>query len=184
MAKQDNTEEKQDEFEDVKHSASDDFAPHAGTDEGGPEQELAKLKEDYKDLENRFKRALADYQNLEKRVQEGRAELAAWATSNLVQKLLPVMDHFDKAMSGASDEEKKSGWFKGVEISVQQLRVVLKDEGLELIEADGQFDPTLHEAVDTRDGEHDKIIEVVEKGYRLGGKVVKPVRVVVGRKEK
>jgi molecular chaperone GrpE len=170
-------------LEDVNQEFSDDMAAHPAEDgKSDLEKELERVKADYQDLENRFKRALADYQNLEKRVAEGRAELASWASSNLVHKLLPVMNHFERAMEGVSDEERKSGWFKGVEMSVQQLRQVLKDEGLEQIEADGQFDPTLHEAVDTKEGEHDKILEVVERGYRLAGKVVKPTRVIVGRK--
>ncbi len=64
-----------------------------------------------------------------------------------------------------------------------QLRQVLKDQGLEEIETDGDCDPGSHEAVDTRDGEDGKIIEVVEKGYKLNGKILKPARVVVGKKE-
>lgn len=184
MADDKNDQKKQPEEvkEELKESVSDDMAPHAApmADEGN--NELEELKQKYQDLENKYRRALADYQNLEKRVAEGRSELASWATSELVKKMLPVMDHFDKALAGVTQEEQKSGWFKGVKMTVQQLQQVLKDEGLEQIEADGQFDPALHEAVDTREGEHDKIIEVVERGYRLGGKVVKPARVVVGRK--
>src|SRR5688500_1401870 len=119
MVKQDDNEKKiEEEIDDLKHDVSDDVAPHADEGKGELEIELEKVKSDYQDLENRLKRALADYQNLEKRVSEGRAELASWATSSLVQKLLPVMDHFDKALAGVTDEEKKSGWFKGVEMSV------------------------------------------------------------------
>lgn len=147
-------------------------------------QELEKVKEEQANMENQLKRAVADYHNLEKRVAEGRQELANWATSELVVKILPVMDNLEKAVEGASEEDRKSGWFKGVEMSVKQLREMLKNEGLEQIdiEADGPFDPVLHEAVDTREGEDGTILEVVEKGYNLNGKVVRPAKVVVGRK--
>ena len=64
-----------------------------------------------------------------------------------------------------------------------QLRQVLSNQGLEEIETDGQFNPGLHEAVDTKIGEDGKILEVVEKGYKLNGKILKPARVVVGKKE-
>ncbi len=146
-------------------------------------EEFEKLKVDFENLQNQLKRAVADYQNLEKRVAEGRSEFTSWATTELVKKLLGVMSHFDMALSGATEQDRLSGWFKGVELAVGQLRQVLRDEGLEQIETDGQFDPALHEAVDTRDGENDKILEVVERGYKLNGKIIKPARVVVGRKE-
>ncbi len=133
-------------------------------------------------LEDQLKRAVADYQNLEKRVAEGRSELSAWTTAQVLQKILPVVDHLDKALAGAADTEFDSGWFKGVKMAVSELKHVLKGEGLDEIVADGQFDPNLHEAIDMRDGEHDKILEVVETGYRVGNKVLRPAKVVVGRK--
>ncbi|MBI2593712.1 nucleotide exchange factor GrpE [Candidatus Daviesbacteria bacterium] len=148
--------------------------------------ELEKVKSEQLLLDNQLKRAVADYQNLEKRVAEGRSELTNWATTGLIKKLLTVLDHFEKVVDLGrpvlSEEDKSKEWFRGVELATQQLQQVLKDEGLEEIAADGQFDPTLHEAVDTREGEHDRILEVVEKGYNLNGKVLKPAKVVVGKK--
>jgi molecular chaperone GrpE len=142
-----------------------------------------QLKEDFDNLQNQLRRAVADYQNLEKRVAEGRQEFANWANTELIKKLLQVLDYYEKALSGVSEEEKKtSGWVKGVELATQQFKNVLLQEGLDEIEVDGQFDPSLHEAVDTRDGKDGEILEVVEKGYNLNGKVLKPVKVVVGRK--
>ncbi len=145
-------------------------------------EDFDKLQLDLDGLTNQLKRAVADYQNLEKRVAEGRSELSNWATSELIKKLLPGLEHVDKALTGAGEGDRGSGWFRGVELAAQQLRAVLKDEGLEEIVTDGQFDPTLHEAVDSREGEEDKILDVAEKGYTLNGKVLKPARVVVGKK--
>jgi molecular chaperone GrpE len=145
--------------------------------------ELQKLQEDFETVDAQFKRALADYQNLEKRVAEGRADLNSWAVTNLLTRIAGVMHYFDQAFKGVSESEQKSGWFKGVQMATLQLQQVLKDEGLEEIRADGQFDPALHEAVDTREGEDGKILEVVEKGYKLNGKILKPARVIVGKKE-
>jgi molecular chaperone GrpE len=153
-------------------------------------EEFEKLQTDFQALQeqfdlvnSQFKRALADYHNLEKRVAEGRAELATWATSQLLQKLLPSLDYLEMATVGVSEDEKKSAWFKGVEMAVKQLKDTLKNEGLEQIEADGQFDPGLHEAVDTRAGQEGKILEMTRKGYILNGKVLRPALVIVGRKE-
>ncbi|MBI2011377.1 nucleotide exchange factor GrpE [Candidatus Daviesbacteria bacterium] len=156
------------------------------------QEELARVKVDHEDIRNQLKRAVADYQNLEKRIQEARGELSSWANANLIIKILPVLDHFEKAIKGASEEDRESGWFRGVELALQQLQAVLADEGLEEIEIDPvsshgtggtRFDPSLHEAVDTKDGDDNIILEIVEKGYTLGGKVIKPAKVVVGRKE-
>ncbi len=133
------------------------------------------------DLETQLKRAVADYHNLEKRVVEGRSELTKWGTGELLVKILPVLDHLDKALAGASEAEKQSGWYKGVELAVKELQSVLQSEGLGEIPAGGVFDPALHEAVDTREGDDNIILKVIRKGYTLNGKVLRPAAVVVGR---
>lgn len=143
--------------------------------------ELEQLQNRVNDLENQLKRAVADYHNLEKRVSEGRSELTRWGTGELLVKILPTLDHLEQALSGAGETEKQSGWFRGVELAVKQLQSVLQSEGLGQIAADGQFDPNLHEAVDTEVGEDNKILKVVRKGYTLNGKILRPAGVVVGR---
>lgn len=133
-------------------------------------------------LEDQLKRAVADYHNLEKRVVDGRSELTAWGTQHLIHKLLPILDHLQKATEGASEAEKQSGWYKGVEMSIKQFEDVLKSEGLEEVAAEGEFDPSCHEAVDTKEGEDNIILETHQKGYALKGKVLRPAKVVVGKK--
>lgn len=142
-----------------------------------------ELEQRITDLDNQLKRAVADYHNLEKRVSEGRSELTKWGTSELLIKILPTLDHLEQALVGASDQEKQSGWFKGVELAVKELNTVLQLEGLDQIAVDGQFDPNLHEALDLRNGDDNKILEVVRKGYTLNGKVLRPAGVVVGRND-
>ncbi len=148
---------------------------------------MAKKKDDQleirvADLENQLKRAVADYQNLERRISEGRSELTGFVSGELVKKLLPVKDHLEQALSGVSEAEKQSGWVRGVELAVKEFEQVLSQEGLDQIAADGVFDPSLHEAVDLRSGDDNMILEVVRKGYNLNGKVLRPAQVVVGRK--
>ncbi len=143
------------------------------------------------DLENQLKRAVADYQNLEKRVSEGRSELTNYVGMDLVRRMLPVLDHLEQALKGMSETDRQSGWAKGVELAVKEFESVLAQEGLDQVATDGQFDPSLHEAVDTREpssaeasagkGEN-SVLEVVRKGYNLNGKVLRPAQVVVGRK--
>ena len=145
------------------------------------EQKVVALEKQIVEYDNQLKRAVADYQNLEKRVNEGRSELTSFVGAELVRRLLPVLDHLEQALAGISEEERQSGWVKGVELAVKEFNQVLQSEGLGEILADGVFDPSLHEAVDTRQGEDNKIIEVVRKGYNLNGKVLRPAQVVVGR---
>ena len=144
-------------------------------------EEQNKLEERVLELENQLKRAVADYRNLEKRVTEGRSELTRWGTSELLVKILPILDHLDKALAGASEQEKESGWYKGVELAVKELQSVLQSEGLNQIATEGQFDPNVHEALDLQVGEDNKILNVVRSGYTLNGKVLRPAAVVVGR---
>jgi|SRR3989344_2295576 len=146
-------------------------------------EEQTKLEDRVNELENQLKRAVADYQNLEKRVNEGRSELTQFVGAELVKRLLPVLDHLEQALSGISETERQSGWVKGVELAVKEFNAVLAQEGLDQVSTDGAFDPSLHEAVDTRDGEDNMILEVVRKGYNLNGKVIRPAQVIVGRSQ-
>lgn len=147
---------------------------------------VQELENKVNELDNQLKRAVADYHNLEKRVAEGRSELTKWGTGELMVKILPALDHLEQALKGvreSSESESQSGWFRGVELAVKELNAVLQSEGLNQIAADGQFDPNLHEAVDTRVGDDNKILEVVRRGYVLNGRVLRPAQVVVGKSE-
>ncbi len=134
------------------------------------------------ELENQLKRAVADYRNLEQRISQGRSELTNFVGAELVKRLLPVLDHLEQALAGISEAEKQNGWVKGVELAVKEFNQILISEGLDEILADGVFDPVLHEAVDTQEGDDNIILKVVRKGYNLNGKVIRPAGVVVGRK--
>ena len=154
------------------------------------QRELAEIKVEHEDIQNQLKRAVADYHNLEKRIEEGRSELTKYVGFELILKLLPVLDHLNQALSGVSEEEKQSGWVRGVELAVKEFEQVLSQEGLDEISVDpgsspgtgSVFDPSLHEAVDTQEGPDNMILEVVKKGYNMNGKVLRPAQVVVGRK--
>ena len=141
-------------------------------------------KQDHKDagqaaeLEGRLRRALADYQNLERRVGEERQSLLKLSALLLIEKFLPVLDNLEKAQIHLQDE--------GLEIVIKQFKDILTAEGVEEIEAIGsEFDPNLHEAVETEQGEKDNMVsKVVNIGYKMEDKVIRPAKVVVSRKEK
>lgn len=147
------------------------------------DNKIQQLEQKVADLDNQLKRAVADYRNLESRISQGRSELTSFVGAELVRKLLPVLDHLEQALAGISEEEKKSGWVKGVELAVKEFNQVLAQEGLEQIVAEGFFDPSLHEAVDTGEGEDNTILKIVRRGFRFNGRVLRPAGVVVGRSQ-
>ncbi len=145
-----------------------------------------QLEERVVDLENQLKRAVADYRNLESRISQGRSELTNFVGGELIKRLLPVLDHLERVVdvgrSTLSERSESKGWFQGVELVVKEFNQVLQQEGLEEIQVEGEFNPALHEAIDTQEGEDNIILKVVRRGYNLNGKVLRPAQVVVGRK--
>lgn len=135
-------------------------------------------RDEIEELTNRWKRALADYQNLEKRYTREKADFVAYAGSNLILKLLSVLDHLFKVKGYLKDE--------GLEIAVREFKRVLEEEGLKEIEPLGKdFDPLSMEAVELVRSNKDKegkVVEEVTKGYQLKDKVIRVAKVKVGRK--
>ncbi|MCL6096759.1 MAG: nucleotide exchange factor GrpE [Patescibacteria group bacterium] len=132
--------------------------------------------EEFKNLENQLKRALADYQNLEKRVTSEKSEWIKLANKGLLLRLLPALDNLSLAEKHTQDE--------GVKLSVSQILSAFKEEGIEKIETLGKdFDPNLMEAVHTTEGQEGKVVEELRSGYTLFGQVLRPAQVVVGKGE-
>lgn len=130
-------------------------------------------KKQIEDLTNRWKRALADYQNLEKRYEKEKSDFVQFSNANLILRLLVTLAHLEKAAAIFKDN--------GLNLIVNEFKKVLLDEGLEEIECLGKdFDPNLMEAVDlVKGGQKDKVAEVANKGYLLKGKLLLPAKVKV-----
>lgn len=129
------------------------------------------------ELTNRWKRALADYQNLEKRGQAEKASLIRFANEELILKLLPVLDSLEKAAEHLTN--------KGLDLILKQLRQVFEEEGLEEIVCLNQkFDPSFSECLEVIPAENEDLVaEIIQKGYKLNGRVIRPAKVkVTGKK--
>jgi molecular chaperone GrpE len=125
-------------------------------------------------IEEQLKRALADYQNLKKRVEADKLEFTKYVLQEFLHKLLPVVDTLETAQTHLKDQ--------GLDLAVQQLKTVLNDEGVKEIEVMHQpFDPKTAECVELAAGKKDEVIEVSQKGYLLFDKVLRPARVKVGK---
>ncbi len=136
-------------------------------------EENNEWQEKYEQTENKYKRALADYQNLEKRVRDERIGLIQGANKDLLLRLLPVLDTLFLASQHSNDQSLK--------VSIQLFLDTLKGEGVQKIEAIGQeFDPSLMEAVGTEKGKGGVVLHETRVGYMLNEKLLRPAQVIVG----
>src|ERR671918_202185 len=129
-----------------------------------------------------LKRVAAEFENYRKRAMRDQESLVARAHERLVKELLPVLDDLERALEAAAEHEEAK-LEEGVRLVHRELRDALSKEGLLEIETNGSFDPHVHEALLTQPSAEDEgsILEVIQKGYRLGDRVVRPARVVISQ---
>jgi molecular chaperone GrpE len=158
-------------------------------EEAKPElSELDKVKAERDEYLAGWQRAKADAANASKRMAEEMKSFRVMANEGLIEELLPVLQSFEMAFANKEAWEKADkNWRAGVEYIYTQIKGVLAGNGLEEIDPIGKkFDATIHEAVKYEPVEDasqaDSVIKVIEKGYSLGGKLVRPAKVVVGEK--
>ena len=140
------------------------------------QMEIVELKQQADEFKNKYLRAIADYQNLEKRVGDERFELMKMANKNLLIKILPFLDNLEKAELFVNDE--------GLKISKDHFMQILKEAGLvEMDLMNKDFDPVYAEAIDIVEGKEDnKIVEVLKKGYMFEDKIIRIAQVKVSKK--
>ena len=137
-------------------------------------------KQDYDELDDRYKRILAEFENFKKRSAKEREGLYNSILSDVIEVILPVVDNLENA---AKVETKDESYKQGVELVLKQLKDVLSSKGIEEIKTIGEtFDPSLHEAVssvqDDTKGEKE-IVQEYRKGYKIGNRVIRHSMVVV-----
>ena len=136
----------------------------------------AELEQKVKELDNQYKRALADYQNLEKRVIDEKREIIRRANRDLLLRLLPVLDTLMLAQEHIQHD--------GLTVSINQFLDTLKTEGVTRIETVGKpFDPSLMEAIGTDKGKEHMVIKETRAGYLLHDMLLRPAQVIVGEGE-
>jgi len=139
---------------------------------------LERQRDEYLDSLQRLK---AEFDNYRKRSERDQRERAALATERLVKELLPVLDDLERALEAASQHEEAK-LEEGVRLVHRSLFEALRKQGIEVIETDGAFDPHIHEALlaqPVEEAEPGSVVQVLQKGYRLGDRVLRPARVVV-----
>jgi molecular chaperone GrpE len=156
--------------------------PEEGPDEPveqpDPLAEVTRERDEYLDALQRLK---AEFDNYRKRTARDQEQLVALAHERLVKELLPVLDDLERALAAAEVHEEAQ-LEEGVRLVHRSLVDALRKEGLAEIETDGRFDPNVHEALLSQPDEEKEsgaILDVMQKGYRIGDKVVRPARVIV-----
>ena len=154
------------------------------TEETGAEEPVA-AEQPAPAPDDSYLRLAADFDNYRKRVVREQAELAKRANERLLNELLPVLDDLERALEAAAQHEEAK-LEEGVQLVHRSLSGVLARHGLTEIEAEGAFDPHVHEALLTQPGdgaEEGAVLQVLQKGYKLGEHVLRPARVIVAQGE-
>ncbi len=153
------------------------------------EGELQKALEDEKTRSDKYlacwRRAEADFENYRKRMEQDKSETVKFANTSLILGLLPVLDDLERAVKALPENLEAHPWVEGIKLIQRKMKSILETYGVTEVEAEGQnFDPCFHEAVARTEGEEGKVVEEVQKGYTLNGRVIRPAFVVVGQGEK
>ena len=179
-AVEETAEEKADETVDEQKAedSKEETAEPEAKDEEAEKQAAAEAESE------RYMRLMAEFQNYKRRAAKEKADTLQYANEKIVADILPVLDNFERALM--TETEDIEGYAKGMQLIFEQLYKALENAGLEEIKAmDEEFDPNVHNAVMTdniEDKEDGTITKVLQKGYKLRDKVVRPSMVAVNKK--
>jgi molecular chaperone GrpE len=167
----------------VDTDATEETAEAVSSDSEADETdgEVARLETERDEYLALAQRVQADFENYRKRAVRDQERLVAHAHERLVRELLPIIDDLERALE-AAERHEEAALVDGVKLVERSLRRALEKEGVAEIATDGAFDPHVHEAMLTQPAEGAEpgaVLGVVQRGYRIGDKVVRPARVIV-----
>lgn len=152
-----------------------------GVDEAASIEELRAALEE---TQQQYLRAVADYQNLQRRAKEERAEFGRYQLTALILNFLPVLDDLERAVESVDADVADRPWVEGVRLVHQKFRGVLEATGVTEAHALNQpFDPARHEAMGSAPGPEGEVVRVLRRGYELEGRMVRAAMVMVGSGE-
>ena len=149
-------------------------------------EELEQVKTQAAEYLDGWQRARAEFANYKRRVEAERVEMNSYAGAEVLTRILPVVDDFDRAVQTMPDELKDKSWANGVLLIQRKLLNVLESSGVKPIpvQPGGAFDPNIHEAVtheDSAERSNGQIIAEAQRGYKLGDRVLRPAMVRVAK---
>lgn len=153
-------------------------------DSNGIEEKLAEKTAQYEDIFSQFQRLQADFANYKKRVEKEKGEIYLYANEKIALDLLSIIDNLERAIQSQDESDETNGLLDGINLVYKQLIDTLGKHGVEEIEALGKpFDMNLHYAVmqEETDGEPNCVIDILQKGYKINDKVLRPAMVKVSK---
>ena len=152
------------------------------TDEHVEQEAQQEQQEDAAaEVDDRLLRLAADFDNYKKRAARERQEYVAFANESILKELLPILDDLERALS-AAEQHEEAQLEEGVRLVHRSLASLLERQGVKEIATEGKFDPHVHEALlaqPSEEKEQGDVLDVIQKGYTLGDRVVRPARVIV-----
>ncbi len=146
-------------------------------------EKIIKLENEKKEIYESYLRLRADFDNYKKRIEKEKAEIYTRSLEDILKKMLPILDNFERAVEAKSEDADKI--IEGVKMVYEQMTGLLKSEGLEMIDAlDKNFDPEYHHAVMTEQNEEKEdnaVLAVLQNGYALKDRVIRPAMVKVNK---
>lgn len=184
----------QTENQDLNEQTAEETATYTeaegiGEEETAPEGEAATeldaLRRQAEESQERYLRTQADFDNFRRRSRAEKEDFAKYASSKLVEQLLPILDNFERAVAASKDSRDFDSLLKGIDMIQRQLGQTLEQEGLKAMEAVGEaFNPEFHQAVmQVESDEHEEgiVVEELQKGYVFKDKVLRPAMVKVSK---
>ncbi len=178
--------EQQEEPREQEQAGEQSEAPAQESQEFSPEALQSALEESQAQAAeylDGWQRARAEFANYKKRIERERERIYQDAAGEIIKRYLPVLDDLELALKNRPQEGEGATWAEGIELIYRKLLSILEAEGIQPMQAEGQmFDPNLHEAVSrTASDQHesDQIVEVLQQGYLIGDRVLRPARVVI-----
>ena len=147
------------------------------------EPEIESPEDKIADLTDKWKRAVAEFENFKKRRESEAQEILEYAKEMTVIKLMPSLQNLEQVLKYAPTDDKYKDWLTGLKASIQELEKTMEELGVVKIKTMGEkFDPTRHEAVEELAGEETgKVIKEIQPGFTLNNKVIIPAKVAVGK---
>ena len=146
------------------------------------EEETKKLKAEIETLKNDYLRKQAEFQNFTKRKEKEVEELKKFSSEKIITQFLGSLDNLERAIESSVESKDFDSLLKGIEMIVRNLKDIMSAEGVEEIKTEGVYDPVYHHAVGVEANENfkeDEIVKVLQKGYMMKGKVIRPAMVIV-----
>lgn len=167
--------------------SSEDQQNMASSEQPDETSAITELEAEIQDLRDKYLRLFAEFDNFKKRSLREKIEQSKMAGQEVIYGMLPVLDDFDRAKKNAEDPDNEEYFSEGVDLVYNKLYQTLQQQGLQVMDTSIiDFDPELHDAIADIEVQDEslkgKIIDYIEKGYLLNGKIIRHAKVVVGKR--